>query len=197
MQGISSWIIGSHVSDHWCYWWLGELLSVVLCIISQMSFQFQTICMTFIVVKSPWPACVLCDDDRFDILSYMSVWGRSFHIITMTSQWARLRLNSTAPRLFTQLFIQAEIKENIKAPRHWPLCGEFTGTGEFPTQMASNAENVYIWWRHHVQVRSLCYLFHRYPSMYITSLGGYWYYWTWLENAQQVKWPYTCSPAPL
>ena len=35
-------------------------------------------------------------------------------------------------------FIQAQIKENIKAPRHWPLCGEFTGTGEFPAQSASN-----------------------------------------------------------
>ena len=23
------------------------------------------------------------------------------------------------------------------------------GTGEFPAQMASNAENVSIWWRHH------------------------------------------------
>ena len=29
------------------------------------------------------------------------------------------------------------------------LCGEFTGPGEFPAQMASNAENVSIWWRHH------------------------------------------------
>ena len=28
------------------------------------------------------------------------------------------------------------------------VCGEFTGTGEFPAQMASNAENVSIWWRH-------------------------------------------------
>ena len=26
---------------------------------------------------------------------------------------------------------------------------EFTFTGEFPAQMASNAENVSIWWRHH------------------------------------------------
>ena len=42
-----------------------------------------------------------------------------------------------------------QIKVNIKAPRHWPLCGEFTGTGEFPAQRASNAENVSIWWRHH------------------------------------------------
>ena len=24
-----------------------------------------------------------------------------------------------------------------------------SGTGEFPAQMASNAENVSIWWRHH------------------------------------------------
>ena len=47
--------------------------------------------------------------------------------ITMTSQWARWRLKSTASRLFTQRFIQAQIKENTKAPRHWPLCGEFTG----------------------------------------------------------------------
>ena len=36
-------------------------------------------------------------------------------------------------------FFQAQIKENIKAPRHWPLCGEFTGE-EFSAQMASNAE---------------------------------------------------------
>ena len=68
----------------------------------------------------------------------------------MTCQWVRWRLKSPASRLFTQPLIQTRIKENIKAPRHWPLCGEFTGTGEFPAQMASNAENVSIWWRHHV-----------------------------------------------
>ena len=46
-------------------------------------------------------------------------------------------------------FIQAQIKENIKAPRHWPLCREFTGNQWFPAQMASNTENVSIWWHHH------------------------------------------------
>ena len=35
-------------------------------------------------------------------------------------------------------------QRNIKDPRHWPLCGEFTGTGEFPAQRASNTENVFI-----------------------------------------------------
>ena len=39
------------------------------------------------------------------------------------------------------------------------LCaGNSPGTGEFPAQMASNAENVSIWWRHHVE----CSIFPRY-----------------------------------
>ena len=42
-------------------------------------------------------------------------------IITMTSEWARLRLKSPASPLFTQPFIRAQIKENIKAPRRWPF----------------------------------------------------------------------------
>ena len=29
--------------------------------------------------------------------------------------------------MFAQLYIQTQIKENIKALRHWPLCGDFTG----------------------------------------------------------------------
>ena len=33
----------------------------------------------------------------------------------------------TSLGMFTQPFVQRQIKENIKAPRHWPLCGEFTG----------------------------------------------------------------------
>ena len=42
-------------------------------------------------------------------------------IIAVTSQWARWHLKSPASRLFSQAFIQAQIKENIKAPRQWPL----------------------------------------------------------------------------
>ena len=37
---------------------------------------------------------------------------------------------SPASRLFTQPFIRGQIKKKkrpIKAPRHWPLCGKFTG----------------------------------------------------------------------
>ena len=46
--------------------------------------------------------------------------------ITVTSQWARWRLKLPASRLFAQPFVQAQIKENKKVPRHWPLWGEST-----------------------------------------------------------------------
>ena len=54
-------------------------------------------------------------------------------------------------RLFTEPFVQAQIKGNIKAPHHWPLWGEFTGDLWIPEQRASNAETVFIWWLHHEQ----------------------------------------------
>ena len=67
------------------------------------------------------------------------------YTLTMTLQWRHNKSdgvwNPQPP------FIQAQIKDNINAPRHWPLCGGFTGTGEFPAHRASNVENVSIWWR--------------------------------------------------
>ena len=56
----------------------------------------------------------------------------------------------TSLTIVAQPFILTQIKENIKGLRHWLLCREFNGAGEFPAQMASNAENVSISWRHHV-----------------------------------------------
>ena len=41
--------------------------------------------------------------------------------ITVTSN------DASASPLLAQPFIQAQIKENIKAPRHWPWCGKFAG----------------------------------------------------------------------
>ena len=75
---------------------------------------------------------------------------------TVTPKWARLRIKSTAPRVFTQLFVQAQIKENIKL-RVTALCvgnspvtceGNSPVTGEFHAQSASNTDNASIWWRH-------------------------------------------------
>ena len=53
-------------------------------------------------------------------------------LIKVTSKCARWRLKSPAPRLFTQPLIQAKIKEIVKALRHSPLRGEFTGDRWIP-----------------------------------------------------------------
>ena len=52
--------------------------------------------------------------------------------------------------LLNRLFRRRSKKTSKLRAGHRPLCGEFTGTGEFPAQRASYAENVSIWWRHHV-----------------------------------------------
>ena len=41
--------------------------------------------------------------------------------------WRHNGGESPVSQLFTQPFIRAQIKDNIEAPRYWPLCGEFTG----------------------------------------------------------------------
>ena len=67
--------------------------------------------------------------------------------------------------VMTGAIIQAQIKENTKAPRHWALWGEF------PAQRASNAENVYIWWRHHVMTSSWkCWCLRSSCSRWVASL---------------------------
>ena len=69
--------------------------------------------------------------------------------ITVTSRWVRQRFKSPVFWLFAWPFVRPQIKENINASRHWPLWGESTDDRWFPSQKASNAENVSIWWRYH------------------------------------------------
>ena len=70
------------------------------------------------IITKPKNVIVYVHLDSFPVFS---------NIITVTSQWALWRLKSPASSLFAQPFIQEYIKEHIKATRHWPLCGEFTG----------------------------------------------------------------------
>ena len=62
------------------------------------------------------------------IWQYILGFGNALHCFHYNYViMARWRLKSPASSLFTQPFIQEQIKENIQAPRHWPLCGEYTG----------------------------------------------------------------------
>ena len=60
-------------------------------------------------------------------------------------------------------------------PRVIGLCvGNSPVTGEFPAQMASNAENASIWWRHHKSVKLSCQQYGRnhqnWDQQYITVI---------------------------
>ena len=50
----------------------------------------------------------------------------------------------TVVSIVCSTFFQQQIKENIKAPRHWLCEGNPPVTDGFPLQKASNAENVSI-----------------------------------------------------
>ena len=41
-------------------------------------------------------------------------------------------MSTMAPQITSITIVYAQIKENIKAPRHWPLWGEFTGDRWIP-----------------------------------------------------------------
>ena len=74
-------------------------------------------------------------------------------LVLSTLQWRHNGHDSVSnhqPRdcLLKRVFIRRS-KKTLKL-RVTGLCvGNSPGTGEFPAQMASNAENVSIWWRHH------------------------------------------------
>ena len=79
-------------------------------------------------------------------------------------------MNATASqpviRLFTQLFIQSQIKENMKAPRYWPLWGEFTGDRWIPRTKGQQREKCFhlmtssckhAKWEQNMQIRPWCF----------------------------------------
>ena len=53
---------------------------------------------------------------------------------TMASQITSLTV------VYSMVYSDADQRKHQSSPRHWPLCGEITGTGEFPAQRASYAE---------------------------------------------------------
>ena len=60
---------------------------------------------------------------------------------TMTSQITSLTV------VYSTVYLDADQRKH-QSSASLALWGGFTGTGEFPAQRASYAENVSIWWRH-------------------------------------------------
>ena len=75
--------------------------------------------------------------------------GFSYHYIgvmsAVASQITRL------PIVYSSVYSKRR-STKISKRRVTGLCeGDSTITGKFPAQMASNAKNVFIWWRHHIK----------------------------------------------
>ena len=64
-------------------------------------------------------------------ISILKIRWSHDHLIFLTLQWRHNGLDSVSNHQ-PHHFYSAQIKENIKAPRHWPLCGEFTGDPWIP-----------------------------------------------------------------
>ena len=57
-----------------------------------------------------------------------------------------------------QRFVRRRSNKKISKLGVTGVCaGNSPGTGEFPTQRASNAENISIWWRHHALIIQGCF----------------------------------------
>ena len=73
------------------------------------------------------------------------------HICVTRPQWVKsysIKCKSPASRLLAQRFVQAQGTSKLRVTG---LCeGNSPKTGRFPSQRTSNAENITIWWRHHV-----------------------------------------------
>ena len=99
--------------------------------------------------RSALEAVAWCPQTKSHYLN--KYWSRSVwpHGITMTS-YGRNSVSNHQPHhcLLNRLF-RPRSKKTSKLRVTGLSAGNSPGIGEFPAQMASNAENVSIWWRHH------------------------------------------------
>ena len=112
-------------------------MSPLYCITSEKVIKATTVSSLYALKAAPLIWCQWRNTYNKCIYN-RHVWFRfAFQLLSLRVHYsdvimARWRLKSPASRLFTQPFIQARIKENFKAPRYRPLCGEFTGDRWIP-----------------------------------------------------------------
>ena len=113
--------------------WLDTDRLLIFFIIRLKSTQWSSFCRRHFKIHFLQWHVSYCDTNlRFLRLSFTEAVSKTY----ITLQWRHNGHDSVSNQQphdrFTQPFIQTQIKENIKAPRHWPLCGEFTGDRWIP-----------------------------------------------------------------
>ena len=80
-------------------------------------------------------------------------WGTLKFVINECNHYNDVTMGSMASQITNLTIVYSSVYSGADQRKHQSstgLCaGNSPGTGEFPAQMASDAENVSIWWRHH------------------------------------------------
>ena len=114
-----------------------------------------------------WIDCI-CINWRFScIFKRPSVEGRKERKINMDAKWSEICLcqsichygdvvmGTVASQFASLTIVYSTVYSGADQRKHQSSAslafvrGIHRGTSEFPAQMASNAEDVFIWWRHH------------------------------------------------
>ena len=99
-------------------------------------------------------------------------WGDEWYLLNFTQRvcmWSLpwRKMGAMASQITSLTIVYSSVysgadQRNIKALRHLPLCGEFTGHRWIFRTKGQKRGNVSIWWRHHVE-RVLCgYIMHNF-----------------------------------
>ena len=130
---------------------------------------------------------LLFDFFRYNILRRILVTSLSFYIVTSLAagslQWrynGRDGVSNHQPHhCLLNLLFRCRSKKTSKLRVTGFCAGNSQVTGEFRAQMASNAENVSIWWRHHygceVGASETVPFCVKSDECYSLNFGGYWY----------------------
>ena len=106
--------------------------------------KLSKLCIYCLSIKNAWIHWSLLEIHRLSVDSQQKCqslhWRHNGHDWVSNHQPYDCSLN----RLFRR-----RSKKTSKLRATGLSVGNSTGTGEFPAQMASNAENISIWWRHH------------------------------------------------
>ena len=87
----------------------------------------------------------------FYCVFFLGFYGRSWWIHEITLLWRHNGRDGVSNHQHHDCLLHRLFKRRSKKTSKLRVAGfgNSPGTGEFPAQMASNAENVFIWWRHH------------------------------------------------
>ena len=119
--------------------------------------KFYLICVVYSWLYY-WFYIVMCRSYLADHVNLFFMWMvgyhfRWLHMLVSTLRWRRnghgVMSNHQPHHCLLNHLFGCRSKKTSKLCVTGLCAGNSPGTAEFPPQMASNAENVSIWWRHH------------------------------------------------